>query len=130
MVAETDGIVFCLSKPVQKRMKQLNYNNNIYGWGIEHFFNACAAAQGLYSVVDKLQLVQHPPERGYPGQNAAETRKIFLSQMSSDEKRQHQLLMSIIKKKKRKKKYIKQINHLKRFMTQFYQTWRKKYGTL
>lgn len=102
IVAQTDGIVFCINEFIQNRMRELNYQNNIYGWGINQFINAICFSKNFYSVVDKTQFIEHPKSRGYSSETASKGMKIFLKQMSIEEKIQHTLLIDFVKNKRKK----------------------------
>jgi hypothetical protein len=102
VVADTDGIVFCLSRAVQDRMKKVDYTNNTIGWGISAMFCAFAFASGRLVVVDRSVRCFHPSSRGYDGTNAWGMRMKFLQQLSMVERIQSKLLHSHISLMKKK----------------------------
>src|SRR5262245_10560274 len=60
IVAQTNAIVVGLARPILNRMRKVNYDKNIYGWGIDLMFNYCAYSIGMISVVDTSIFVHHP----------------------------------------------------------------------
>lgn len=96
VVAQTDAIVFALSRPVVARMKLADYARNVFGWGIDDMAAAFCFTQNMLVVVDRSQFVEHPTSCGY-SKNAAESQKTaFLAQLSFMEAIQHHLLWSCI----------------------------------
>lgn len=85
VVAQTDGIVFALSPSLYDRMKRLDYNNNLYGLGIDWLFICATYAQGKLAVVDEGILVRHCVTRGYSTEDARAQKRAFLTQMTPDE---------------------------------------------
>lgn len=96
IVAQTDAIVFALSRPVIARMKLADYSGNIYGWGIDDMAAAYAFSHNLLAVGDRAVSVRHPKSRGYPTQDAIAQKAEFLKQLSLVEVVQHRLLRSYI----------------------------------
>ncbi len=86
IVAETDGIIFALRRPVVERMKRADYSKNLYGWGISAMFCAFALQSQKLIVVDKLIKAIHPPTRGYDSTNSWSMRTEFLKQLNRHEK--------------------------------------------
>lgn len=92
IVCDTDGIIFCLSKHVQNRMKKIDYTKNTLGWGISAMFCAFTFASGKLVVVDKSNRAFHPSTRGYDSTNAWRMRTEFLQQLEGFERIQAILL--------------------------------------
>ncbi|SES39278.1 Glycosyl transferase family 2 [Tranquillimonas rosea] len=86
-VAQTDGIVWALARPVVERFAALDYDDNNLGWGLDWAAAALAAACGLEVVRDTAVSVHHPKGRGYSSQEASRQMRRFLSQLTSEERR-------------------------------------------
>lgn len=85
-VARTDGIVLALSGPVLARLRQLDYEANNLGWGIDCVAIAFSFANGLLVVRDDGDRVHHPRSRGYDSREASVQWRQFLQQMTEAEK--------------------------------------------
>ena len=85
-VAQTDGIVLGLARPVVARLRQLDYGANNLGWGIDSVAIAFSFAHGLMVVRDDSGQVQHPECRGYDRRLALQQWQQFLLQMTEAEK--------------------------------------------
>lgn len=96
VVAQTDAIVFALSKPVVARMQLSNYERNIFGWGIDDMASAFCFSRGMLVVVDRSLLVEHPVSCGYSKKVAESQKAEFLKQLTFIEAIQHRLLWSCI----------------------------------
>jgi hypothetical protein len=96
LVAQTDGIVFSLSKAAITRMRALDYSKNLYGWGIDWVFMAFTYANKLFAVVDPRVQVRHPESHGYSQHNANALMQDFLKQLGPSEYVQYALLSSHI----------------------------------
>lgn len=96
LVAQTDGIVFSLSKAAIARMRAIDYRKNLYGWGIDWVFMAFTYANKLFAVVDPRVPVRHPESHGYPQHNANALMQDFLKQLGPSEYVQYALLSSHI----------------------------------
>lgn len=101
VVAQTDAIVFSLSRPVADRMRRADYEKNIYGWGIPWMFVACAFSNNMLAVVDESVPVKHPQGRGYDENAARSQMNEFLQQLSPAELVQYRLLKSHIELNRR-----------------------------
>jgi hypothetical protein len=84
-VAQTDGIVLALARPVVERLRQLDYDANNLGWGIDSLAIAFSFANGLMVVRDDGGQVQHPQCRGYDRRLALQQWRQFLLQMTDAE---------------------------------------------
>jgi|GEM_PF-2160285 len=102
IVAQTDMIVVGLAKPVVSRLKELDYEDNKYGWGIGWAALAYSYANKLLAVVDEKVRVFHPRERGYGDKDAKKKMDIFLQQLNTEEQVQYLLLNSHINMRKMK----------------------------
>jgi hypothetical protein len=96
LVAQTDGIVFSLSKAAIARMRSIDYSRNLYGWGIDWVFMAFTYANKLFAVVDPRVRVQHPESHGYSQETALAQMQDFLKQLGPSEYVQYALLSSHI----------------------------------
>ncbi|MGB8365264.1 MAG: hypothetical protein ACLQUZ_19100 [Rhizomicrobium sp.] len=96
VVAQTDAIVFCLSKAAMNRLRRAKFEGNVYGWGIDTMAVAYAYANGMLAVVDKSVRVNHPKSRGYPSEAALAQCNEFLKQLTLNESIQNRLLWSFI----------------------------------
>ena len=85
-VAQTDGIVLGLARPVVERLRQLDYGANNLGWGIDSVAVAFSFAHGLMVVRDDSGRVHHPKCRGYDQRLALQQWHLFLLQMTEAEK--------------------------------------------
>ncbi len=89
IVTNTDGIIFCLSEQIVERMKQADYSENIYGWGIDIMFSAHAMTIDKLVVVDSAVIVRHSTSTGYSKNLAYDQCNLFLQQLSSTERVQY-----------------------------------------
>jgi hypothetical protein len=96
IVAQTDAIVFCLSRPIINRLKLARYKENIYGWGIDTMAVNCAYVNNMIAVIDDGVLVSHPKSRGYPTELALPQCNEFLKQLTLNEVIQNKLLWAHI----------------------------------
>lgn len=92
IVSDTDGIIFCLTRKVQDRMRRVDYTKNTLGWGISAMFCAFTFASGMLAVVDKSNRAFHPSHRGYDSTDAWRQRMEFLEQLEGFERIQAILL--------------------------------------
>lgn len=95
-VAQTDGIVFAMPKPVIARLRRLDYDDNNMGWGIDFAAIAYARTTGMLVCRDMTLTVGHEQSRGYRGAAAAEQMRQFYTQLSDAERDQVHLLGSYI----------------------------------
>jgi hypothetical protein len=89
IVTNTDGIVFCLSEQIVERMRQADYSENIYGWGIDIMFSAHAMTIDKLVAVDNAVIARHPTSTGYSKNLAYDQSNLFLQQLSSTERVQY-----------------------------------------
>ena len=95
IVAQTDALVFCITKPLIERMRSANYDKNLHGWGIDWMLISHAYATGRLAVVDRSVVVKHPfTERGYKESIAQAQMDDFLGQLTLNEFVQYTLLRS------------------------------------
>lgn len=97
IVAQTDALIFCLSRPVITRMKSADYEGNVYGWGFDTMAVAHAFSNKMLAVVDESVPVRHPRSRGYPEDAARAQCNEFLKQLDLNEFVQHRLLWSLVR---------------------------------
>jgi hypothetical protein len=91
-VAQTDSIVWSLSAPVVKRLQELDYECNNFGWGIDWLAISYATANNLLVLRDLSVKIMHPKGTGYGGSLASRQMYLFLAQMTPQEKVQFTLL--------------------------------------
>lgn len=97
VVAQSDAIVFCLSKNVIERLRRANYEQNSYGWGTDALAIAYAYSNGMIAVVDKTIHVKHPKSRSYSTEAAYAQCREFFRQFTMAESIQDALLRSFMK---------------------------------
>ena len=97
-VAQTNGIVFSMSKPVIQRLKELDYSQNNLGWGIDWIAICYSYANNLHVVRDHSLKLRHPAGSGYQGDLARTQMANFLTQMTLQEQLIYTLLNSHIHK--------------------------------
>ena len=85
VVTFADPLCIAIKRPIVERMKQFDYSQNIYGWGIGFAFHAYAFGHNLVPVIDRSIQVVHDTHQGYPKEMAREQRNEFLKQMSTNE---------------------------------------------
>ena len=96
LVAQTDGLVFSLKRPVIERMKQARYDDNLYGWGIDWMFITFAFQSSLLVTVDTMVYVTHPVGAGYKIQEAGLQMETFLGQLTIHEWLQFRVLKQYV----------------------------------
>lgn len=84
-VAFIDGIVFGISKSIQDRMRLVNYEDNIYGWGIGWLIASHAYVINKLLITDNSIIVSHPHGRGYDSKVAQLQEIEFRKQFSLQE---------------------------------------------
>jgi hypothetical protein len=93
VVAQTDALVFCITRPLVERMRSVSYADNLYGWGIDWMLVAHAYATAQLVVVDRSAIVKHPFQaRGYSDEAAQAQMEQFLLQLHLNEFIQYTLL--------------------------------------
>lgn len=96
IVAQTDGIVFSLAKPILDRLRRLSYDANKFGWGIDWAALSFCYANKMIAVVDESVQVRHPKGVSYDRNAAQQQMHTFLLQLTQDEMLQYLLLNSHI----------------------------------
>lgn len=102
VVANTDAIVFCLARPVQERMRRVDYADNVYGWGICALFLAFVFSHRMYAVIDSSFSVDHPPGSGYDTQAASQQKIAMLRKLPEHEAIMNVLLQTHVEQNRRK----------------------------
>jgi hypothetical protein len=97
IVAQTDAVVFALTREIVDRMRKADFKRNIYGWGADFMFNYYTYSVGMISVVDRSILVKHPRSTKYSGEIATAQLEEFLKQLTPAERNQSALLDGIVK---------------------------------
>lgn len=92
IVAQTDGIVWGISMPIITRLKNFNYEDNHYGWGIDWAAIAYAFLNNLLVVRDYEVKITHPKASGYSRIDAEISMSKFLNQLTPMEQSQITLL--------------------------------------
>jgi hypothetical protein len=93
IVAQTDALVFCISRTLIERMRTVSYADNLYGWGIDWMLVAHAYSRGRLVVIDRSAIVKHPFQtRGYSEEAAQAQMDRFLQQLHLNEFIQYTLL--------------------------------------
>lgn len=100
VVAQTDGIIFCLDKSIVRRMKLASYKENVFGWGIEWMFVSHTYMINKIAVIDESITVSHRKFRGYPSEIAYAEMNHFLTQLSLMEHIHYTLLNSYVNERK------------------------------
>jgi hypothetical protein len=96
--ALTDGIVFYLAPAIVDRMRQVDYETNQLGWGIDFLFCSYAHCIQKWVAIDLMIQVTHPKGvTGYDNQEARRQLDGFLNQFTLNERLQHQLLTTYVK---------------------------------
>jgi hypothetical protein len=97
IVAQTDSIVFGLTRKIVDRIRQANLTENDHGWGIDLMFNYYTYSLGKISVVDRDILVEHPRGSNYSVPAATAQLTEFLKQLTPAEKAQSALLDAVVR---------------------------------
>lgn len=92
LVSQTDSIVWSMSAPVVRRLRELDYECNNLGWGIDWFAISHATANNLLVIRDMAVKIIHPRGTGYSDAHAISQMQEFLAQMTPQEKVQFALL--------------------------------------
>ncbi len=99
-VTQTDGIVWSVSKPVLERLKELEYEENNLGWGIDWAAISFAYANNLLVARDLSVEVVHPRSTGYGYGDACGQMDRFLAQLSRQEQVACKLLSDFVAHKR------------------------------
>ena len=113
IVGQTDGLVFALSPALYRRMKQVDYSDNLYGLGIDWLFVCAAYAQGRIAIVDEGVLVRHSVARGYSSEEARAQKRAFLAQLLPEEKDAYTRLKEHMRKGKLASKLLYWLEHFR-----------------
>jgi hypothetical protein len=97
IVAQTDAIVFGLTRKIVDRMRKANLGGNIYGWGIDLMYNYYTYSVGKISVVDRSLFVHHPRGTEYLMEAATAELCEFVKQLTPAERTQSALLDAIVR---------------------------------
>lgn len=97
IVAQTDSIVFGLTRPIIDRLRKASFEGNVYGWGIEFMYNFYTYSIGRICVVDRSVPVRHPRGTAYSIEPAIIQAKEFLKQLTPAERVQSCLLDAIVR---------------------------------
>lgn len=85
-VAQTDGIVWALTRPVLDRLDRLDFGGNNLGWGIDYVAITLARGDGREVLCDTGMTVRHPRTRGYADASAEAGMTAFIDQLPPDER--------------------------------------------
>jgi len=94
LVTQTDSVVWSMSTPVIRRLQQLDYECNNFGWGIDWLAISYAMANNLLVVRDLSVKIIHPKSTGYNSRLAADQLRAYLAQMTPQENMQYTLLQA------------------------------------
>jgi len=92
-VAQTDGVVLAFSSSVMRRMRELDYDRNNLGWGIDWNAICHCYTHGLEVLREDGQTVMHAPSRGYGWREAVSQWHDFMGQLNDQERRMLQILL-------------------------------------
>lgn len=96
--ALTDGIVFYISPYIINRMRQVNFGNNKFGWGIDQLFCSYAHINNKLVVIDTAAKVFHNSKiSGYDKNCALLDRNSFFKQFLSRELIEQKLLNTYVR---------------------------------
>ena len=91
-VAQTDGIVLLFHPDVVRRLSNLDYSNNHFGWGID-WVAICFSYVNNYLIIRDLSVsVTHEKGSGYSRDDAMDQMKKFINQMTIPERVMYKLL--------------------------------------
>lgn len=93
-VTQTDGIVFGFNMSVLNRLRQLNYENNNLGWGIDWIAICYAYTNNMYVIRDSSITIEHTLGSGYSTSDATAQMNEFFEQMTTREIIMYKLLDS------------------------------------
>jgi hypothetical protein len=96
LVAQTDCTVFAIPKIVQDRLRSLNYENNVYGWGMDWAAISFGYANKMVAIVDESVKILHPMGTNYNRETAYKQMLDFLRQLTMDEQIQFHLLQAFV----------------------------------
>lgn len=99
-VAQTDCTVWGLTQQVITRLKQFNYAENNFGWGIDWAAISYCYVNNLTVVRDLSSVVVHPRGSSYPNHQAGMQQNAFLRQLTAQEKLAYRLLTTFVDHKK------------------------------
>ncbi len=100
-VAQTDGIVVAYAEPVIRRLKQLSYERNHYGWGIDWAAVSFSYCNHLSVLMDPTLLIEHPfSSQDQYSADASSQMKEFFEQLTTQEKIMQSVLENHISLKK------------------------------
>jgi hypothetical protein len=85
-VTQTDSLVWVLAKPLVRKMKLLQYNQNNFGWGIDWVASTYAFHTKHIVMRDQSITVRHPKSTAYDRKKAHQQQKRFLKQLSEKER--------------------------------------------
>lgn len=91
-VAQTDCVVFALSRRVVDRLLELDYRGNNLGWGIDWAAICASRVRGLHVLRDHAVHVHHVPGRGYEAGEAMAQMRRFLGQLTPAEQQAYRHL--------------------------------------
>lgn len=97
IVSLTDSIVFGLHPLVTKRLREIDFSQNIYGWGIDVLFCSISRSLNLYNLVDESIHVTHQQGTGYSVELAKQQADNFFKVFNGREIIEAQLLLAHIK---------------------------------
>lgn len=91
-VAQTDCIVWSMTKKVSERLNRLNLTKNNLGWGIDWAAICFCYCSGYLVVRDLKFIIKHKLGTGYMANEAGKQMNDFLAELSTQEKIMYRLL--------------------------------------
>ena len=86
VLAMFDAIVFGLNTDIIERMRRVNYEENIYGWGIDWMIAAHVRTLNHLIIMDKSFRVHHKGGANYDMHEARLQMQTFLNQLTKQER--------------------------------------------
>jgi hypothetical protein len=97
LIVQSDGVVWSLTRRSVERLKQLDFEQNNLGWGIELVAISFAFCNKLLAVRDTNVKIKHPKSTGYSVPLAREQQNRFRRQLTVQEQLQFQLISAYSK---------------------------------
>lgn len=125
-VAQTDGIVWTLSRDVCERLRDYDYDVNHFGWGMDWASVCYAYANDREVLVDAAIHVDHPKTRGYKGDDARRQMHLFLEQMTGRERMFMNLMVGFMApKEKPRPTFLQNVADLLPSLARGFRNWRR-----
>ncbi len=99
-VAQTDGIVWALTRPVLDRLGRLDFGDNNLGWGIDYVAIALARGDRREVLCETGLTVRHPRTRGYADAGAEVGMTAFIDRLPPDERARVHKLQALVTRRR------------------------------